>query len=75
MADFKTNDVVKRKSDASGRTRRVIHVQRDADGTRHVLLDQPLDGWQVWNENALELVTRPPTRVERLAHLLHRRHA
>ncbi len=72
---FKKGDVVRRKGDPSGRTRRVVHVQRDTDDTRHVLLDQLLDGWQVWNANQLELVTRPPTNVEKLAHLLHRRHA
>lgn len=53
MKSFRVGDIVRRKHDRSGRTRRVNLVTPDGDGKQIVVLNQPIDGWGAWSSDQL----------------------
>lgn len=57
MNAIQRGDTVRRVDDHSGRTRRVIEIQTDADGAQHITLDEFLDGWLIYNANELTVVS------------------
>jgi len=55
-------DFVRRKKDHSGRVRRVGSINIDADGHRTVILSDYLDGWLIWDADALVAVPQEKIR-------------
>lgn len=53
-------DIVRLKTDFSGRTRRVHRVWSDAKGVEYVMLHKVLAGWSVWRSADLVRVNASP---------------